>query len=190
MKRPSIQSCQQNLFEMEAIAPLPKHQQQANRKSEDSTVFDLVDALQAPVLTFSMSWADTIPKRLIDILPMARMIALMKGEELATYTEVVIYIYTRTLEAPMDSEWVDIYTYVSCTTLQQYFNEDHWKEVGAPVKLSDWLEFKLRDLRSHIYHKRRDILKMSNREQVPIDVQLPKKETKQKPAQEQQSLFS
>jgi hypothetical protein len=188
MEKLSIQSSQQNLFEVEAITPPTKHQQ-TKKRSEDSHVFDLVDALEAPVLTFSMSWADIIPKRLLDILPVARMIALMQGEQLATYAEVAIYIYTRTLEAPMASEWVDIYTHVSCTTLQQYFNEDHWKEVGAPMKLSDWLQSKLRDLRSHIYNKRRDILKGQLKAQDTDEIQTAKKQTNQEPLQEQQSLF-
>lgn len=189
MKKSPIQSCQQNLFELEPIKAPPK-QQKTTQRSQDNFVFDLVDVLQAPVLTFSMSWADTIPQRLLDILPIARMIALKQNEQLATYAEVAIYIYTRTLEAPMDSEWVDIYTHVSCTTLQQYFNEDHWQEVMAPATLSDWLQSKLRDLRRHIYDKRREILKKQLKASKAGDAKASEDGINNDQASPPQSLFS
>ena len=129
------------------------------KRSDRDYVFDLIDAFTAPVLTFSKSWADTIPKRMLEIVPLARMKALLKNEELATYAECTIYIYTRTLEAPMDSEWTDIYTHVTCTVLKEWFGEDHWDDIKAPKELSEWLLSKLNKLRLDIYHKRRDIIK-------------------------------
>lgn len=187
MKKPSIHVLQQNLFEVEAINTKPKQKQ----KTEDSFVFDLVDAISAPVLTFSQSWADTIPKRMFDILPLARMIALKQEEALATYAECVIYIYTRTLEAPMDSEWTDIYTHVSCKTLQDWFNEDHWKDVGAPPVLSDWLCSKLDGLRRHIYNKRREILKGRLKAQEAAGMKVPEEAEERSNIEtpQQQSLF-
>lgn len=119
--------------------------------------FDITDALSAPVLTFSVSW--TIPKRLLEIMPQARMIALIKGEELATYAEVTAYMITRSHEAPLDYEWTDIYTHVSCKVCEEFFNEDHWDEVKAPRELSPWLVAQLKGLRVHLYEKRRKLLK-------------------------------
>lgn len=153
MRKPAVQACQQNLFDIAPAPPKPKE------KKERDYVFDIVDALTAPILTFSQLWADVIPKRMLDIIPMARLIALKQGEELASYPEVVTYIYTRTHEAPMDCEWVDIYTHVSCQTVQTWFNEDAWEQVRAPRILSEWLQSKLDDLRRHIYRKRRELLK-------------------------------
>src|SRR5690606_2709810 len=111
---------------------------------------DLVDALSSPILTFNRQWADTLPKRILDKVTMARMIALMQKEELATYPECTIYIYTRTFEAPMNSDWTNIYLYVSCKTLEHWLHEDHWETVGAPRKLNEWLSSKLDGLRHHI----------------------------------------
>lgn len=121
--------------------------------------FDLIDALHAPILTFSASWADSIPDRLKQIMPLARMAALIKGEEMATYPEIVAYLITRSHEAPMDYEWTDIYTHVSCKVCEQWFQEDHWEAVRAPKELSTWLQGQLDDLRRHIYRKRRERLK-------------------------------
>lgn len=160
-KRIALYGCQQNLFE---IDPLP--QLQKKDSGIDNYVFDIVDALQGPVLTFSLSWADTIPARLLDIIPTARLKALMEKEHTATYEECVIYIYTRTLEAPMDSEWTDIYTHVACKTLHHWFSEDHWNEVNAPTELNDWLTSKLNGLRRHIYENRREMFKKFSRHKV------------------------
>lgn len=121
--------------------------------------FDIMDALEAPVLTFSHGWSDMVPKRIYDIIPLARMKALMMHEEKATYAECCAYMMTRSLEAPMDYEWTDIYTHVSCTVLQEWFNEDHWDAVKAPRELSQWLTSQLNSLRVHIYEKRRKLLK-------------------------------
>jgi hypothetical protein len=142
----SIIPLQQNLFEIEAInASLkPKH------KKEDNYIFDIMDALTAPVLTFSHHWSDTIPKRILDIVPLARMKAILQREQLATFAECVIYMYTRTLEAPMDSEWTDIYTHVSCKTLEEWFGENHWKNTAAPTELTEWLRSIHDGLRGHI----------------------------------------
>jgi hypothetical protein len=146
---------QGDLFNYEHGIAKPKEKS----KSEDSFVFDLIDSLTAPVLTFSESWPDTIPQRLLEVVPLARMQALLQKEQLATHLECGIYIYTRTLEAPMDSEWTKIYCHVNCKVLQDWFGEDHWESVGAQKELDQWLKPKLYKLRSHIYIKRREILK-------------------------------
>ena len=123
-------------------------------------VFELMDALKSPVLTHAQSWADCIPQRILDIIPIARLKSLMLKEELATYPEVSAFIMTRCMEAPMDNEWTEIYLHVSCKVCEDYFNEDHWKELNAKKELSDYEnKYHLLPLRRHIYEKRRQILK-------------------------------
>lgn len=157
MKRKQVVAEQQVLFDVDnAIKPTPSPNRE---KGIDSYIFDMLDALKAPILTFSQAWADTIPNRLLDIILTARVIALKKEEELATFPECSAYIYTRTLESPMDSDWTNIYTHVSCCVCQDWFNEDHWEEVQAPKRLTDWQESKLNKLRRHLYERRRKILK-------------------------------
>lgn len=126
-------------------------------------VFDLMDALQAPILTFDTSWADMIPDRLKKVIPIARMKACMQNEELATYPEITAYLYTRSAVAPMDSNWTDIYCYVSCVVCEQYFQEDHWNDVEAKT-ITPWQMSELTQLRRKLYNRRRELLKkqMSN----------------------------
>jgi len=71
----------------------------------------------------------------------------------------LFHFMDRSLEAPMDRDWADIYTHVSCSTLESWFGEDHWGKVDAPRKLSEWLSSQLNDLRIRIYNKRRELLK-------------------------------
>jgi hypothetical protein len=91
----------------------------------------------------------------------------------------------------MDSEWTDIYTHVSCKTLQDWFNEDHWKDVGAPPVLSDWLRSKLDGLRRHIYNKRREILKGRLKDQEAAGMKVPEEAEEKSNIEtpQQQSLF-
>lgn len=127
--------------------------------NKSDPVFDLMDALKSPILTFSQSWADTLPKRLLDIITMSRMVALMTHEEIATYPEAYAYFMTRTMEAPMQDEWVDIYLHVSCTVCEQYWKEDHWDELQAMRTLPEYHTSLLKGLRVRIYEQRRKILK-------------------------------
>lgn len=191
MRTPPTQIPQQNLFNVEEYTAKPEQR----GKSENSYVFDIVDALSAPILTFSQQWADTIPQRILNQVTLARLVALKQGELLATYIECVAYLYTRTMEAPMNSDWVDIYTHVSCKTLEEWFGEDHWKDIGAPRELSEWLCSKLNDLRHHIYDKRREILKTKIKEQERSENGDPEKRRKDReenlppPPTQQRSLF-
>jgi len=177
MKKETIPIVQQNLFDIDLIERREKTKE--TPRHIENHIFDLIDALQSPILTFSTAWADTIPERIIQIIPMARMAALMKNEETATFAEASVYIYTRTLEAPMCSEWTSIYTHVSCQTLQDWLGEDRWDTIGASKELSPSLNAQLDRLRYHIYDKRRSILKArmktkkkqfeaSNQKQTPL----------------------
>jgi len=134
-----------------------------NRKKRiDSNLFVLtiMDAVSAPVLTHSAAWKDAIPQRLINIITLGRLKATMRHEELATYPEVCAFIMTRSFDAPMGSDWTDIYTHVSCTVCEEYWGEDHWEQVKAPRQLTDYQEkYLLRPLRQWIFKKRRDVVR-------------------------------
>lgn len=129
-------------------------------KKTDDYVFDIMDALRAPVLTHCQAWADTIPKRLLQIIPTARLASLLMKEQTATDPETLAFIYTRTLEAPMSREWTDIYTYLGCKVCEEYWKEDRWDVVGAPREIEEYdMNYFLKPLKKKIYEKRRQILK-------------------------------
>lgn len=129
-------------------------------KESDKFVFDLTDALRAPILTHASAWADCIPERILKIIPLARMIALHNQQEMGTYEECSAFIMTAGMEAPLDSDWTDIYTHVSCTVLERWFKEDCWAEVQAPRTLTEYQRnYLLNPLRKHIWEKRRKLLR-------------------------------
>jgi hypothetical protein len=132
---------------------------QPSSREVDAQVFNILDALQSPIITFTTLWADCIPKRILDVIPMARMKSLALQEELASIPEVAIYLITRSLESPMDTEWVNIYTWAGCMVCEEYFNEDHWKEVTYSKTLGSDEQRYLKDLRRFIYEKRRKALR-------------------------------
>lgn len=132
-------------------------------KDCDKFVFEFMDMLTAPVITHSQSWADCIPKRLLDLISMSRLISGMQKDEMASYPEVVAYLTTASFEAPLGSDWTEIFTHCSCTVCEQHFNEDHWDTLDAHRKLSDYQKEKLDKLRRWIYDKRRKALKNSMR---------------------------
>lgn len=123
-------------------------------REQDAFVFHFIDILQGPIMTFSAEWASCIPKRLIDLITMARLVSGMKKEELATLPEVSAYMITRTFLAPMDNDWTQIYTYVSCRICEENWNEDHWAAVCPEKKLNSYQEDLLLRLRRWIYEKR------------------------------------
>jgi hypothetical protein len=113
-----------------------------------------MDAVRGPIITFNAMNADAIPPRIKSIIPIHRMLASLKSEELATLPEVVCYIFTRTLDAPMDHDWTQIYTYVSCKVCEDEWGEDHWDGCCPERKLNQWQESLLLTLRKKIYTKR------------------------------------
>lgn len=158
----------------------------------DEQVFNLLDALQSPILTHDTSWHNVIPERLKKVIPQSRMIALMKNDEFATYEEVCAFMMTRVMLAPLTGEWFDIYMHVSCTVCQNNWNEDHWQLLEAKKKLSIYEQTQfLLPLRKFIYEKRRQYLKIKMKESDnPINCPIVKIIPKQKLEYEQlQILF-
>lgn len=157
------------------------------RKVAENWIFDIMDALRSPILTHSQAWSDCIPKRILDIIPTARMAAILKKEELATFPEAVAFIMTRTMEAPMYREWVNIYTHVCCTVCEQYWKQDHWDELTDSRTLNQEEEELLERLRRWIYEKRRKVL----RERMKAEKKAAKLESveKENPVIEGEQLF-
>jgi hypothetical protein len=132
---------------------------QASTRQKDKFVFEFMDMLAAPILTHSAAWKDAIPKRLIQEITLHRLIAGMQKEELATLPETVAFIMTRSFDAPMDHDWTDIYTHISCKLCEQCWGEDHWEHVRAPRELNSYQAGMLKHLRQWIYRRRRQHVK-------------------------------
>ena len=113
----------------------------------------------------------------------------MEGEQLASYAECSIYISSRAFEAPLDTDWMEIFVHVTCAVMEAFFQEDYWETLKAPRKLSDWQITQLNGLRHHIYDKRREQLKKRLKQTgAPADKQA-RHEPASEAAQLQKSLF-
>ena len=142
---------------LEAV-PTGRKVKKPGKRAEQAFVFEFMDMLSAPILTFDASWADAIPQALKSNITMARLIEARKEEPTATLPEVVAYIMTRTLEGPMHPEWVNIYTWCSA----KYVREWEKREVPegiAPDELSRDEKRHLKHLQNWIYERRRKIVK-------------------------------
>lgn len=124
----------------------------------DKEIDEIIGCLTDPIIAWPSPWNDTLPERVKDQIPIQRMLMNMmylKGmipERTGTDAEALAYMYSRTLEAPMDRDWVDIYIYLGnqlAKSIGTEIPEDIKKE-----SLPDDLQRKLDHLKRWIYEKR------------------------------------
>ncbi|MEC3908890.1 hypothetical protein VOI54_17820 [Tamlana sp. 2201CG12-4] len=137
------------------------------KKAKEDFVFDFMDSLTSPIIVFKSAWQDAVPANVLNKITMSRVLCKMKGEQMASLTEVVAYMMPRTFEAPMPSEWVNIYTWCGLQHTNLFNNSGQKRDMVsamqeiAPNKLSDYEQGLLKHLRLWIYDKRRKALKAS-----------------------------
>lgn len=131
------------------------------KKAKSDFVFDMMDCLTSPIIVHDSAWRDCIPKDVITNIPMARMIAVMAKEEMATIPEVVAYLMPRTFDAPMPYGWTNIYTWCGMQYVSRYKNKEQLEPMKgiAPEKLTSNEKRDLDHLRRWIYDRRRKALK-------------------------------
>ena len=79
---------------------------------------NLATELLRPKIVWPSPWNADMPKPLSDRIQIDRLAQFMSGVTgLATLSEVVYYLYPRTMEAPLDSTWTDIYLYCGKETM-------------------------------------------------------------------------
>ena len=85
----------------------------------------------------------------------------MTGDKMASLTETLAYMMPRTYEAPMQTEWANIYTWLGLQYAMQTKSKDQLEVMIeiAPKELSDYEKGLLKNLRLWIYDKRRKALK-------------------------------
>jgi hypothetical protein len=147
--------------EKQVLIPVPDKasQKKGKEKRIPKEIFDLMDALTSPVIVYPSSWKDTIPQKIFDDIIIARLISLMKGEEVATIPEVVAYIYPASLQFPLNHHWTNIYLWV-CGQYMENFRKQNLKKLDLfPESLDDYEQSLLNSLRVWIYEKRRQALR-------------------------------
>lgn len=122
-------------------------------------VFDIQDVFNSRAPVFDSSWASSIPENLLDLLRTSKLLYLIQGKEYATDIECLIYLYTRSLVAPMGSELTKIYLYLGYRVNQQWSKKTLPWPFDGPMSLvteiEEDLENKLMQLRIEIYELRR-----------------------------------
>lgn len=131
------------------------------KKDKSDFVFDFMDCLTSPIIVFKSAWQDTIPKDILSSIKLSRIICSMTGDKMASLTETLAYMMPRTYEAPMQTEWANIYTWLGLQYAMQTKSKDQLEAMIeiAPKELSDYEKGLLKDLRLWIYDKRRKALK-------------------------------
>jgi len=123
----------------------------------DTQIDDLVGALTDPIIVWPTPWRDALPEWIKPAIIMERLIENMKALKGETPTgtdaEVLAYMYPRSLEAPLDSDWTQIYLYVSTKVMSRHKET----EIPADIKvesLNDCQMERLKELKDWIYEER------------------------------------
>ncbi|PQV48805.1 hypothetical protein CLV33_10410 [Jejuia pallidilutea] len=147
-------------FECEPI-PAKEKVVKPTKKDKSDFVFDFMDCLASPIIVFKSTWQDSIPKDILGRIKLSRIMCSMTKENMASLTETLAYIMPRTYEAPMPTEWVNIYTWLGLQYAIQFKKEEQLKAMTeiAPKELSAYEKEPLKNLRIWIYENRRKALK-------------------------------
>jgi len=117
----------------------------------DGWISDLVGSLTDPIIVMPGGWGDTLPSWIREEITVERMVENMKsakGEEMmGTDAEVVAYLYTASLESPMNSDWVEIYLYIASKVMKRHTKQEMPADMRVVEKLTrnqedDLLRFK------------------------------------------------
>jgi hypothetical protein len=127
-------------------------------KTTDSMVSDLVGIFTDPIIVYPGGWGDTLPEWLKTQIQLERLVENMKeahGEQpTGTDAEATAYLYTRSLEAPMDGDWTRIYLYVAGKTYSRANRGGELPEDIRVESLSNEQVADLNRLKDWIYRKR------------------------------------
>ncbi len=89
---------------------------QVTDRQSDTWIGDLVGALCDPIIVYPSPWKDDLPDWIKPQISLERLIMNMKvakeGGVPVGSTEVMAYIFPRTMEAPMTEQWFRIYMHV------------------------------------------------------------------------------
>ena len=126
-------------------------------KQVNNEIDDLVGVFTDPIIVSPGGWGDTLPDWIKDQITLERLIDNMKalkGEKpSATDAEACVYLYTRSLEAPMDRHWMQIYLHVAGKVVSRGRDTQIPDDIKVD-SLNDYQTGLLRDLKDWIYQQR------------------------------------
>ena len=124
----------------------------------EKRISDMTGIFSGPIIVYPGGWSDTVPqwlKKAITLERLAMNMKTLKGEEATgTDAECCAYLYTASLTIPLDSDWSEIYLYVSTKSYEQWNDQAKMPEDVAVNSLNDYQLNELNKLKRWIYQKR------------------------------------
>ena len=125
-------------------------------KTMEKGISEIVGVFTDPIIAWPGGWMDSIPEKVKQQITIERLVMCMranKGEEpTGTDAEALAYMYPRTLEAPLDRGWVDIYLYLGTKVMA-----GTGAEIPEDIRKDSLDDEQMRDLnrlKAWIYQKR------------------------------------
>ena len=123
------------------------------QKSKDKWINDLVGTFTDPIIVCPGGWGDSLPDWLKQAITIERLIGNLSSPEMATDAEACAYLFTACLTHPMDSDWTQIYIYLTTKTVARHRKTDIPEDLRVD-SISDYQNGKLNELKFWIYSKR------------------------------------
>jgi hypothetical protein len=162
----------------------------------DGWISDLVGALADPIIVMPGGWGADLPDWIREQIQIERMLENMKsikGEEmLGTDAEVVAYLFTASLTAPIPTEWVEIYLYISDKLYKRKNKQGLPADLHVVEKLSQSQERDLLHFRRWLYNARvkaRQDKERGIRREEKLEVAKPKAAKKKQATDLQPRMF-
>lgn len=131
-----------------------------SKRTEESGISELVGVFCDPIIVFPSGWEDTLPDWIKPAITLERLIECAKyskGEmPTGTDAEAMAYMYPRTMSAPLDHDWTEIYLYLSTQVIRRHQKTEIPEDI-AKESLTDDQTRQLNDLKAWIYQRRRNV---------------------------------
>jgi len=123
-------------------------------------ISEIAGVFTDPIFVMPGGWGDTLPDWLKQAITLERLtdnVRALHGEPMTgTDAEACAYLYTAGLTAPMDSDWSELYLYVSTQVYRRHKQVDMPDDI-AVESLSDYRMGRLLDLKRWIFNRRSQI---------------------------------
>lgn len=124
----------------------------------DKGISELVGVFTDPIIVYrSGAWGDTIPdwvRQQITIERLAENMRAIKSKDgKGTDAEALAYLYTASLEFPLDHDWTNIYLYITRKEYEKANRGEFPSDITVD-SLSDYEAGQLNELKDWIYRMR------------------------------------
>jgi len=120
-------------------------------------ISEIAGVFTDPIIVMPGGWGDTLPDWLKQAITLERLtenVRSLRGEPMTgTDAETCAYLYTAGLTAPMDSDWSEIYLYISTRVCRRHKQVDMPADI-AVESISDYRMGEMLRLKAWLYRQR------------------------------------